>query len=154
MKIWMLALAALLLILSPANAATRIDDPLAFVRGIYAHWNMSQPDDIYTPRLKALMDLDEKEAHGEVGRANDFSFWCDCQDGDVKKVAVKSWDISDAAPPRKIVEAKFKLEDEDRDIVFYFEKTKVGWKLDDVQRKGPQGWTLSLLCKYGFPTAP
>jgi len=146
-----LALTALLTI--PATAGTKIDDPVKFITGVYAHWakNQNPQEDIYTARLKALMDLDVKEADGQVGRANDFSFWCNCQDGDIKNAVIKGWDVPDASPARKVVDAKFLLEGKKQDILFYFEKTAAGWKLDDVQSRLDITWTLSVICKYGFP---
>ena len=54
--------------LSPAQAATKIDDPVKFVAAVYATTvgKHPEPDDIYTPRLGALFALDRKEAGGEV----------------------------------------------------------------------------------------
>lgn len=153
MKSVFAALALLALTTLTAQAGTRIDDPVAFVRGVYDHWHDSQriPEDIYTGRLAALIALDTREAHGEVGRANDFSFWCDCQDGELAHPTVTGWPVENAAPPRYVVEAKFDRGEEKKDILFYFEKTGAGWKLDEVQSQGPKGWTLSVLCKYGWP---
>lgn len=149
---WVFCTALAALILAPAQAATRIADPAVFVKGVYAHWatDKQPPDDIYTKRLQALFALDSKEAGGEVGRANDFSIWCNCQDGDLKKVAVKSWNVVNA-PTRKVVEATFLLDDKPQRILFYFERGQTGWKIDDVQSTGTDSWTLSVLCKYGWP---
>jgi hypothetical protein len=137
---------------SPASAGTKIDDPVMFVKGVYARWNASQPEPkgVFTARLDALAALDGKEAHGEVGRGNDFSFWCNCQDGDVENVTVKGWAVANA-PSRKVVEAKFLLEDKKERLLFYFEKTKDGWKIDDVQSLASDPWTLSVIYKYGWP---
>jgi hypothetical protein len=103
---------------------------------------------VLTPRLKDLRALDEKEAHGEVGRDNDFSFWCNCQDGEIKSVTVKSWAVENA-PGRKVVEAKFLLDGKKQDLLFYFERTTAGWKIDDVQSRGAEAWTRSVIYKYG-----
>jgi hypothetical protein len=136
----------------PATAATTIDDPVAFVKSVYAKWNASQPEPtgVFTARLEALAALDEKEAHGEVGRGNDFSFWCNCQDGDLKAATVKGWTVANA-PNRKVVEAKFLLDGKKEDLLFYFERTKAGWKIDDVQSTATDPWTLSVIYKYGRP---
>ena len=145
--------ATAILFMAPASAGTKIDDPLAFVKGVYAHWNASQPEPegVFTPRLAALQALDEKEAGSEVGRGNDFSFWCNCQDGDLKNVAVTSWDVAGAKTPRKVVEVKFLLDDKKEVLEFYFEKTGAGWKIDDVQSLASDLWTLSIIYKYGWP---
>lgn len=134
-------------------AAAPIGDPVAFVKSVYAKWNASQPEpkDVFTARLDALAALDDKEAHGEVGRGNDFSFWCNCQDGEIKNISVKGWDVPNAAPGRKVVEARFLLEDKSERLLFYFEKSKAGWKIDDVQSLAADPWTLSVVYKYGWP---
>jgi len=147
-------LALIALTAFPAAAATRIDDPVAFLRTAYAKWTAGERyevgEDIYTERLAALVALDRKEANGEVPRADDFDFWCNCQDGDIKNVTVKGWSVYGAVPDRQVVEAKFLLEGKRQDILFYFEKTNAGWKLDDVQSLGADAWTLSVICKYGW----
>jgi hypothetical protein len=151
MKAILCAVAGAVLALVPAQAATTIDDPVSFVRGIYDHWNSNAnvPDDVYSARLQALIALDNREAHGEVGRGNDFNVWCNCQDGTLKNPNVAGQDVENAKG-RKIVTAKFLLEGSKQEIHFYFEKTKDGWKIDDVRSLGPEAWTYSLLLKYGF----
>lgn len=146
---WAVALAVLAMV--PATAGTRIDNPVIFVTGVYARWNASHPEpsDVFTERLRALQALDEKEAHGEVGRGNDFSFWCNCQDGDLKNAVVKGWPVENARS-RQVVRVKFLLDGKQQDQLFYFEKTTAGWKIDDVQSLGPDGWTLSVIYKYGW----
>jgi hypothetical protein len=147
------ALALAMALTIPASAGAKIDDPVAFVRGVYARWNASQPKpkSVFTARLDALAALDDKESHGEVGRGNDFSFWCNCQDGNVKNVTVKGWDVANAASPRKVVDAKFQIEGKKEHLLFYFEKTGAGWKIDDVQSLATDPWTLSVIYKYGWP---
>lgn len=149
MSSWALALAAITLL--PAQAATTIDDPVTFVRKVYDHWNTNAnaPDDVYSARLKALITLDNREAHGEVGRGNDFNVWCNCQDGTLRNPNVTSQDVENAKG-RKIVIAKFLLEGSKQEIHFYFETSKGSWKIDDVRSLGPDAWTYSLLLKYGF----
>lgn len=152
MKSIITAATTILLLNIPASAGTKIDDPVAFVKGVYAHWNASQPEPrgVFSARLDALAALDDKEAGGEVGRGNDFSFWCNCQDGDIKNVTVKGWTVVNA-PGRQVVEVKFLLDDRKEDLLFYFEKTAAGWKIDDVQSLASDPWTLSIIYKYGWP---
>jgi hypothetical protein len=136
---------------SPAQAATRIDDPRAFITGIYANLRKTPPQDIYTPRLAGLIAADRKEtgtAPPTFGRL-DFSFWYDAQDTDDAmpgKVTITEEDVQ-AAPDRKLVDVKF-TNYSPKENHFYFEKTPAGWKLDDVSSPS-DGWTLSLILKYG-----
>ncbi len=137
-------------IAQPAGAATKIDDPLKFVKQIYTTTvgKRPEPDDIYTPRLDALFKLDSKEAGGEVGRI-DFSFWMNAQDGTISNVVVTKAPVENA-PNRMVVIAKFKNEKTPNEIHFYFEKTAAGWKLDDARSLLGEQWTLSLILKYGW----
>ena len=134
----------------PAFAATTINDPVAFVKSVYATTvgKHPEPDDIYTPRLDALFKIDTKEAGGEVGRW-DMDFWMNGQDGTISDVHVSKKDVDDATG-REIVIAKFKNEKTPNEIHFYFEKTPKGWKLDDVRSTIGDPWVLSIQLKYGY----
>ena len=142
---------------APAGAApaTRIDDPAKFVMENYAriakNSDYQTPDDVYSPRLAALFALDQKEAGGEVGRL-DFDPWTNAQDFKLSSVKVTSAPV-DSAPDRKTVVAKFKNIGTAEEIHFYFERTKAGWKIDDMRSAAGQLWTLSLILKYGWDDA-
>ena len=136
-----------------AQAVTKISDPAKFVADVYAHYakvkDYSAPTDVYSPRLAALVALDSKEAGGEVGRL-DFDPWTNAQDDQIGDVTVKAQPVENASS-REIVVAKFKNIGKPETIVFYFEKTKTGWQLDDMQApSGEQPWTLSVILKYGW----
>jgi|SRR5579871_3009757 len=135
-----------------AGAATRIENPEAFVRETYRHLEQNSdyrtPEDIYSPRLAALFALDRKEAGGDVGRI-DFDFWTNSQDFRISKVRVTSKPVENA-PDRRVVIAKFANIGTPEDIRFYFEKAADGWKLDDARSAGKDKWTLSLILKYGW----
>ncbi|HJW40968.1 MAG TPA: hypothetical protein VJ476_07040 [Rhizomicrobium sp.] len=139
-----------LLLAAPAQSATTIADPAAFVKMTYATTiaKKPDPDDIYSDRLAALFALDSKEAGGEVGRI-DFDFWMNSQDGDVSNVTVSKVPVENA-PGRMVVIAKFRNLKTPEEIHFYFEKTAKGWKLDDARSALGEQWTLSLILKYGW----
>jgi ADP-dependent phosphofructokinase/glucokinase len=142
--------AAALLSFSGAQAATKISDPLAFVKSVYATVKSGKaaPDDINTPRLQALYDLDRREAGGEVGRI-DFDIWMNAQDGTISDVNVKTVPVENGAG-REVVIAAFKNEGKPQEVHFYFEMSKAGWLLDDAQSVLGERWTLSLILKYGW----
>jgi hypothetical protein len=148
------AAAAIALMLASAQAApTRVDDPVKFVKSVYATMGKKpEPDDFYSARLNALIALDKKEAGGEVGRY-DFDFWINAQDGSVSGLTVSKMPV-DNAPDRMIVVAKFKNYTTPNEIHFYFEKTAAGWKLDDVRSLVGDTWVLSLMLKYGSDSSP
>ena len=80
----------------PLAATTRIDDPVAFVRGVYAHFVGAQgrgpvydaPQDIYTPRLSKLLEDDRKKTPAGDEGCLDFVFWLNGQDWKLTKIEV------------------------------------------------------------------
>jgi hypothetical protein len=143
---WLLGLAFVVSL----NAAppTQIVDPEAFVKEIYGHLASSQhydpPDDIFTPRLKALFARDRKWAKGEVG-CLDFMFWVNGQDYKLKNVQISSRPVSGREDRRTIV-AKFANLGTSNEIHFDFQKIGDRWLLDDARSttKGTD-WTLSKI---------
>ena len=150
-----MALAVLALLAAPAHAATTIDDPVTFVKGVYdklsTDQNYAPPEDITSPRLGALFALEQKEAGGEVGRM-DFDFWTNAQDWQLGDVSVSGEPV-EGAKDREIVVARFRNGTRKEEIHFYFEKLSwAGWRLDDARAFGEDNWTLSLILKYGWDT--
>ncbi len=144
-----------LLTAEPVSAATRIDDPVAFITQVYARMKKNPdyrpPEDIYSARLIGLFAADRKETGAvapNFGRL-DFSFWVDAQDTDDGMPGVVKVTGQDApkAPDRKVVDVTF-TNFSPKENHFYFEKTSAGWKLDDVSSPS-DGWTLSLILRYG-----
>lgn len=132
--------------------ATTISDPEKFVKSVYALEMAGKPtpEDIYSPHLQALFALNSKEFESEeVGRI-DFDIWSNAQDSEIKNLKITALPV-DHGPGREIVVAKFKNFGTTQEVHFYFEKTKMGWKLDDARSlTGPETWTLSLILKYGW----
>jgi hypothetical protein len=142
---------AVLLAVSPAAAATKISDPVQFVKSVYAliKANKPAPDDIYTPRLQKLFELDRKEAGGEVGRI-DFDIFMNAQDSAITDLTVRGVPVLQG-PGREVVIAKFKNMGHAQEVHFYFEKVGGNWLIDDARGlTGPDTWTLSLILKYGW----
>ena len=158
---WILAslLALLWIGAAPAGAATVITTPSTFVRAVYERLDKGgdyiPPEDIYSPRLKALWADEVRDAKGEVGRI-DFSFWINGQDGVPKAVQIKTHAVF-GHTDRQIVEVTFRNSDKPKaqDLRFYFERLAGAWKLDDVISVGAgeadDAWTLSTILKYGWP---
>lgn len=149
------------------TAAGGVADPVRFVRAAYgadsAAPDRPSPPEVldqdrpeYSPRLRSYFALQQRE-HGkdEVGRL-DMDIFTSAQDGDVSEVVVESRDVDFAEPPRRIVDARFKLNGEPRAMTFYFEKVDARWFLDDIAFPGEKApatvppWTLSLVLKYGW----
>jgi len=132
-----------------AAGATTIVDPVKFVSDVYHNYVTKKdylpPDDIYSPRLKALMDEDRRRANGEVG-CIDFDFWVDGQDFKLSKVKVVGQD-DPAHPDRTIVVATFDSLGEHENLSFEFVRVQGKWKLDEVTSLKKPGWVLSKLIK-------
>ncbi len=139
----------------PALAApTNISDPLAFVKEVYRHFvedkstpnSYVPPQDIFTPRLKALIDNDRRQAKGEVG-CLDFDFWVNGQDWSIKSVAVTQ---GPAIEDRQTIIAKFTNAGSREEMHLDFRKIGGRWMLDEVHRVTAPGWTLSevLKCRH------
>ena len=132
------------------SAATRIDDPKAFVSDVYRRLSAthpsdsySPPDDIYTPRLAKLFRDDRRKAHGEVG-CLEILFWVNGQDYVIKNLAITS---ADQGPDHKTVTAKFANIDRNEEIRFDFVRTGQRWLLDEVHSSAATPWTLSEILK-------
>jgi hypothetical protein len=140
----------------PALAlATEISDPVEFVHNVYRNLAASEPsgrepytppDDIYTPRLKALFAADARRAKGEVGCV-DFDFWINGQDSELKNVRV-SRRLAPGQADRMMVIATF-INGAPQEIHFDFQKIKGKWLLDDVHSLKEVPWTLSALLQCG-----
>ena len=131
-------------------AATRIDDPKAFVTEVYRRYIAAQkgheynaPEDIYTARLAKLIRDDRRKAKGEVG-CLDFDFWVNGQDWVIKDLAVTS---EDAGPDRKTVIAKFLNTGDPQEIHLEFQRVAGRWLLDEVRSRKGEKWTLSQILK-------
>jgi Protein of unknown function (DUF3828) len=143
--------AGMLLGVLPLSAATRIDDPVSFVAGVYRHFIEVQskdspytpPEDIYTPRLAKLFQDDQKRAKGEVG-CLDFDFWVNAQDWTIKNLSVTK---GTSGVDRETVIARFVNLGEREEIHFDFLRVDGRWLLDEVQSTTNPRWTLSKILK-------
>eukprot|EP01030_Chromulinospumella_sphaerica_P027855 gene27855-28147_t len=126
----------------PASAATRIDDPKAFITQVYADLMKGQtetgadldksvdpPGDIYTPALAKAFADEKRDAAGELGRL-DFFFWVNGQDWKLSEVEVTERSVW-KRPDRKVVAVSFKNFDQDSSLLFYFQKVGGSWLIDD-----------------------
>jgi hypothetical protein len=133
------------------SAATRIDDPKAFVADVYRRLIASRsgnssytpPDDIYSDRLAKLFRDDRRKAKGEVG-CLDFLFWVNGQDYAIRDLTVTS---TDQAPDRKTVTAKFMNIDRTEEIRFDFLRNGRRWLLDEVHSASATPWKLSEILR-------
>jgi len=133
------------------SAATRIDDPKAFVTEVFrrlvasesTNYSYNPPEDIYTARLEKLIRDDKKKSKGEVGCV-DFVFWINAQDWKITNVVITS---VDQGQDKKTVIAKFRNSGEPQEMHFDFQRNAGRWLLDDAHSLSAPPWTLSELLK-------
>ncbi len=159
MQIPFAAAIAAVFLATGARAATAISDPATFVRGVYASFqkdpdNYTEPDDVYTPRLAALFAADraDGEKGGGVGRL-DWDAWVNGQAVNLKDVTVSARK-DEFRSDRVIVTATMTNFGKPARVYFYFERMNGRWLIDDIRWPGPDGWTLSLVLKYGSDFLP
>lgn len=153
-----LALCACWLAFSSALAAAPADQPKAIVQGIYDQivktTTFTVPSGIYSPRIQKLFadDRSDGEKGGGVGRL-DWDAWVNGQDMEIKDVIVTSRE-DEFRNDREIVRVNMLNFGKPATVYFYFEQVKGHWQIDDIRWPGPDGWTLSLVLKYGSDFLP
>jgi hypothetical protein len=142
-----------------AQAATKIDDPEKFIRGVYANFvkdpnNYTEPGDAYSPRIAQLFAADSADGTkgGGVGRL-DWDAWVNGQATSIKDVTVTSRK-DEFRDDRRVVQVTMTSFDKPAKVYFYFERVAGRWLIDDIRWPGPDGWTLSLVLKYGSDFIP
>lgn len=155
---------ALLLALSLGAEAARAvqgtadSDPVSLIKAIYATYTADNDKPglprIYSKRLQALIDKDEKETpEGMVGRI-DWDVFVDGQDWKLTELKIALvWKSADKAQVR----ATFKNFDQSSNMLFDLVREDGRWRIDDVTKTIPPRWTMSKIlldAPDAFPDAP
>jgi hypothetical protein len=142
-------IAASLLAVCAFAAQTVIESPESFVKKVYhalaTSPSYTPPDDIYTPRLRSLMQKDRRQSKGEVG-CLDGVFWVNAQDWQLSDVKVTALPETKG---RQVVVATFRNLGKPEEIRFEFQRVAGVWRLDEARSTGADAWTLTQLlnCK-------
>ena len=133
-------------------APIKVTDPEKAMRQVYAALE-KEAQEIELPlsaRLDGLFKLDTRETgKDEVGRI-DFDYFVNGQDSQITESVVTSRTVENA-DSRRIIVVRFKNFGEAMENHYFWERTKTGWVLDDVRcLDGKEGYTLSLVLKYGW----
>jgi uncharacterized protein DUF3828 len=125
-------------------------DPVTLIAAIYKTYTDIGPGDdgmpglpgVYSQRLQALLDKDEKETpEGEVGRI-DWDVFVDGQDWQLTELKIAP--VSKEAT-RAEVRAMFKNFDGPRDLLYTLVLEDGHWRIDDIQETLKPRWTLSKI---------
>jgi hypothetical protein len=141
-----------------AVAAPADSDPVSLIKAIYATYTSDNDNPglphIYSKRLQALIDKDEKETpEGMVGRI-DWDVFIDGQDWKLTELNIAL--VSKTADKAQ-VRATFKNFGEPSNMLFDLVREEGHWRVDDVTKTLPPRWTMSKIlldAPDAFPDAP
>lgn len=160
MRIVLALLLALSLGTEAARAAQGIadSDPVSLIKAIYETYTADNDNPglprIYSKRLQALIDKDEKETpEGMVGRI-DWDVFVDGQDWKLTELKIAL--VSKSADKAQ-VRATFKNFDQSSNMLFDLVREDGRWRIDDVTKTIPPRWTMSKIlldAPDAFPDAP
>jgi hypothetical protein len=149
MRIVVLALLAV--VLGAASPAAGVDgDPVALLTAIYKTYTDIGPGEdgapelsgVYSKRLQALIDKDEKETpEGDVGRI-DWDLFVDGQDWQLTELKIVP---ALKETTRAEVRATFNNFGEPRDILYTLVLENGHWRIDDIQETLNPRWTMSKI---------
>jgi Protein of unknown function (DUF3828) len=127
-----------------ARAAAFDSDPVSLIKAIYKTYEEDRPqsEHIYSKRLQALVDKDEKETpEGMVGRI-DWDVFVDGQDWKLTELDITL--VSKSADKAQ-VRATFKNFDHPSNMLFDLVHEDGRWRVDDVIKTLPPRWTMSKI---------
>jgi uncharacterized protein DUF3828 len=139
-----------------AHAAPVDGDPVSLIEAIYKTYETDNPGlpHVYSRRLQALIDKDEKETpEGDVGRI-DWDVFIDGQDWKLTELKIVL--VSKSADEAE-VRATFKNFGEPCNQLFDLVREEGGWRIDDITKTLPPRWTMSKIlldAPDAFPDAP
>jgi Protein of unknown function (DUF3828) len=162
-----LVLALLLTIALGACAAGAApdSDPVSLITALYKTYTENTPSlggdpskpglpHIYSKRLQALVDKDEKETpEGMVGRI-DWDVFVDGQDWELTELKIA---LVSKAEAKAQVRATFKNFGQPSNMLFDLVREDGQWRVDDVEKTLPPRWTMSKIlldAPDAFPDAP
>ena len=141
-----------------AHARDVTQDPLAYIKAIYAAYAEQSPrpsltDDFYSRRLQGLIDADDKKAKSEGdGPTIDWDVFVDGNDWALTEMKITPASRSDT---RAQVRATFRNHKEPRDMLFDLVRERGRWRIDEVRamKKGGR-WTMSKILTHAPDAFP
>jgi hypothetical protein len=138
--------------LAGAASAKPVDsDPVSLITAIYKTYETDSAGlpHIYSKRLQALVDKDDKETpEGMVGRI-DWDVFIDGQDWKLTNLEIA---LVSQTPTQAQVRATFKNFDHPSDMLFDLVLEDGHWRIDDIEKTLKPRWTMSKIL-LGAPDA-
>ena len=131
-------------VLAGSASAKSVDsDPVTLITEIYETYETDQAElpHVFSKQLQALIDKDEREAEGGVGRI-DWDVFIDGQDW--KLTELKIAPVSQT-PSQAQVRATFKNFDKPSDMLFDLVLEEGHWRIDDIEKTLKPRWTMSKI---------
>jgi hypothetical protein len=146
-----LAVILAIALVGAASAKSVDSDPVLLITAIYKTYETDSAGlpHIYSKRLQALVNKDDKETpEGMVGRI-DWDVFIDGQDWKLTELKITS--VSQT-PTQAQVRATFKNFDQPSDMLFDLVLEDGHWRIDDVTKTLKPRWTMSKIL-LGAPDA-
>jgi hypothetical protein len=126
--------------------------PRSIIAGVYRNiiaanegraQEVTPPESLYTPRLRALIAAARKAAAGEAPCGLDFVTWINGQDDDIRAVGI----TEQPGPGRdaETVVARFSSLQEHSELHFAFRRIAGRWRIDEVTSVVGTTWVFSKL---------
>ena len=136
----------LILALALAGAATfkKADrDPVSLLTAIYESYQNNDPQEsyVYSKRLQVLVDRDEKEAEGMVGRIG-WDVFIDGQDWQLSELKIV---VVSKSATHAVLRATFKNFDHPCNMLFDLILGDGHWRINDIQKTLKPRWTMSKI---------
>jgi hypothetical protein len=134
-----------------ASAKPADSDPVTLITAIYKTYETDSAGlpHIYSKRLQALVNKDDKETpDGEVGRI-DWDVFIDGQDWKLTDLKIA---LVSQTPTQAQVRATFKNFDQPSNMLFDLVLEDGHWRIDDVTKTLSPRWTMSKIL-LGAPDA-
>ena len=140
-----------------AQARDVTQDPLAYIKAIYAAYTEQSPrpsltEDFYSRRMQGLLDADKKAQPEGDAPTIDWDVFVDGNDWVLTKLRIV---LVSRTGKRAQVRATFRNHDKRSDVLFDLVHERGRWRIDEVRQMQPGGrWTMSKILTHAPDAFP
>ena len=139
----LLALLGFLLAFAPPLAAQPAGDPAALVRRLYVKDVVASRQKLYSRRLQALFDADNRRSDSRLG----FDFPSNSQDPDDNLYKTAQITVIRQDEAAAEVAVKFRNYDQRQEIRYDLVRENGRWLIEDARLLGSEGWRLQAILR-------